>query len=74
MIDYKSAMNTYILPRFGNKPIADITNLDVEEMISEMECSAKRINNILVPLRSVYKLAYKNKFRQREYHASDRKS
>ena len=62
MIDYKSAMNTYILPRFGNTPIADITNLDVEEMVSEMECSAKRINNILVPLRSVYKLAYKNKF------------
>ena len=62
MIDYKSAMNTYILPRFGNTPIADITNLDIEDMISEMECSAKRINNILVPLRSVYKLAKKNKF------------
>jgi integrase len=62
MIDYKSAMNTYLLPRFGNTPIADITDLDIEEMISEMECSAKRINNILVPLRAVYKLAYKNKF------------
>jgi len=62
MIDYKSAMNTYLLPRFGNTPIADITDLDIEDMISEMECSAKRINNILVPLRAVYKLAYKNKF------------
>jgi integrase len=62
MIDYKSAMNTYILPRFGNTPIADITNLDIEEMISEMECSAKRINNVLVPLRAVYRLAKKNNF------------
>jgi site-specific recombinase XerD len=39
-----------------------ITNLDIENMISEMECSAKRVNNILVPLRAVYKLAKKNKF------------
>lgn len=62
MIDYKSAMNTYLLPRFGNTPIADITNLDIEDMISEMECSAKRANNVLVPLRAVYKLAKKNKF------------
>ncbi|MCE5262626.1 MAG: site-specific integrase [Deltaproteobacteria bacterium] len=62
MIDYKSAMNTYLLPRFGNTPIAEITYLDIEEMISELECSAKRINNILVPLRSVFKLAYKNKY------------
>jgi integrase len=62
MIDYKSAMNTYLLPRFGNTPIMDITYLDVEEMISELGCSAKRINNILVPLRSVFKLAYKNKY------------
>ena len=62
MIDYKSAMNTYLLPRFGNTPIAAINYLDVEEMISEMGCSAKRINNILVPLRSVFKLAHKNKY------------
>lgn len=62
MIDYKSAMNTYILPRFGNTPIIDIAYLDVEEMISELECSAKRINNILIPLRSVFKLAHRNKY------------
>ncbi len=62
MIDYKSAMNTYLLPRFGNTLITDITYLDVEEMVSDLECSAKRINNILVPLRSVFKLAYKSKY------------
>ena len=62
LIDYKSAMNMYILPRFGNTPIADIKNEDVENMVSELECSGKRINNILVPLRSVYKFARKNKY------------
>jgi len=59
MIDYKSAMNTYLLPRFGNTPIAAIDYLDIEETISDMGCSAKRINNVLVPLRSVFKLAHK---------------
>lgn len=62
MIDYKSAMNFYLLPRFGNTLITDITYLDVEEMVSDLECSAKRVNNILVPLRSVFKLAYKCKY------------
>ncbi len=62
MIDYKSAMNFYLLPRFGNTPITDITYLDVEEMVSDLECSAKRINNILVPLRSVFKLAHRSNY------------
>jgi integrase len=61
MIDYKSAMNTYILPEFGNTPIKDISCLAVEEMVSDLECSAKRINNILIPLRSVFKLAHRSK-------------
>ena len=30
MRDYKSSMNLYILPRFGNTPIASITYLDIE--------------------------------------------
>lgn len=59
MTDYRRTMNYHILPRFGNDPIADITYLDVEEFISELECSHKRINNILVPMRSVMKFALK---------------
>ena len=55
--DYRSAMNTYILPRFGNTPIDGITFLDVEEFISELKCTAKRVNNILVPMRSVMQFA-----------------
>lgn len=58
--DYKSAMNGYILPTFGNKPIKDITYMDVEEFKAGMNCSAKRVNNILVPMRSVFDMAYKN--------------
>ncbi len=57
--DYRDAMNYYILPRFGNVPINDIDFLNVEEFRSEMKCSNKRKNNVLVPMRSVMKFALK---------------
>jgi integrase len=59
MRDYRSSMNLYILPRFGNYPIRDISYLDIEEFKAELNRSAKRINNILVPMRSVFTRAYK---------------
>ena len=55
--DYRGAMNYYILPRFGNVPIAQISFLDIEDFIAELECSGKRINNILVPMRGVMRFA-----------------
>jgi len=58
--DYRSAMNLYILPKFGNRPIREISYLDVEEFKGELKTSAKRINNILVPMRSVFKMAFKS--------------
>ena len=57
---YRIAMNAYILKRFGNTPIDQISYLNVEEFISELDCTAKRINNLLVPLRGVFKLAFKS--------------
>jgi integrase len=57
--DYKSAMNFYILDQFGNRPIADITFLEIEAFIAKLTCSNKRINNLLVPMRSILKMALK---------------
>ncbi len=51
--DYKSAMNYYILPHFGNTPISRIGYMDIESFRSGLSCSAKRKNNILVPMRAV---------------------
>jgi len=56
--DYRYSMNRYILPRFGNTPIAEINYLDIRKFVSTLGCSRKRINNILVPMRSVLKMAY----------------
>jgi integrase len=58
--DYKSAMNTHVLPAFKDNPIKDIQYLDVERFKVDLDCGAKRVNNILVPMRSVYKMAHKN--------------
>jgi integrase len=57
--DYRGAMNYYILPRFGNVPIDQITYLNIEEFISGLKCTNKRINNIMVPMRSMMKFALK---------------
>ncbi len=55
--DYKSALNYYVLDQFGGRPIDSITFLDIEAFISGLKCTNKRINNILVPVRSIFKLA-----------------
>ena len=60
--DYRGAMNFYILSHFGNVPIQNIGFLDVEEFISELTCSHKRINNILVPMRAVFNFALRAGF------------
>lgn len=60
MRDYRIAMNSKILPVFGNSPISEISYLDIEEFITGFDCSPKRINNILVPFRGVFKLAYRS--------------
>ena len=56
--DYRYSMNRYILPRFGNVPIKDIGYLDIRKFVSTLTCSHKRKNNVLVPMRSVFKMAY----------------
>lgn len=59
MRDYRSTMNAHFLPKFGNSPIREITSVNVEDYISNLECSPKRINNLLVPLRDIFKMAKK---------------
>ena len=57
--DYRSAMNKHVLPTFKDITIKHLSYQDVEYFISDLECGNKRINNILIPMRSVFKHAYK---------------
>ncbi len=60
--DYRSVMNAHVLPAFKDMPIDAITYLDVEKFISGLNCNGKRINNILVPMRSIFNMAFKQKY------------
>lgn len=57
--DYRSAMNSHILPAFKDFPIKKIGYQHIEKFISRLNCGPKRINNILVPMRDVFKFAFK---------------
>ena len=52
-------MNHHILPKFGNVLITDITFDDVEDFVDGLSSGNKRKNNIIVPMRSVFKYASK---------------
>jgi len=56
--DYKYSMNRYVLPSFGNTPIRSISYMDIKKFMSTLSCSHKRKNNVLVPMRSVFKMAF----------------
>lgn len=57
--DYRGAMNYYILPKFGDVAINEIDFQGVEKFRSEMKCSNKRKNNVLVPMRCLMKFAFR---------------
>lgn len=62
MRDYGLSLNNYILPRFGNVPIQDITTFDIECFVSELNITANRAQNIVQPIRNVFKMAKKARF------------
>jgi len=55
--DYRGSMNYHILPKIGNRPIRDLGYLEVQRLISNLDCSGKRLKNVLVPMREVFKFA-----------------
>jgi len=60
--DYRNCLNNFILPKFGNVPIDQISYLDIETFISDLGCLNKRAINMLIPMRNVFKLAFKSGF------------
>ncbi|MFV1921308.1 MAG: Arm DNA-binding domain-containing protein [Methylotenera sp.] len=56
--DYHSAVEFHLKPEFGEKRIIDVTATDIKTWIGGLTISSKRINNILIPLRTVFEDAY----------------
>lgn len=55
---YNSAIEFYLKPNFGHIKLTDLTASDVKAWINSLSISAKRINNVLIPLRRVFEDAY----------------
>jgi len=60
--DYRNSLNHFILKRFGNVAIKEITTFDIECFISEQNVTANRAQNLLQPMRNVFAMAKKAGF------------
>ncbi len=59
--EYRNTIDTHFLEPFGNRVMADITFLDIDQLMSGLEVSNKTFNNILSVLRGVYEYGVKAK-------------
>ena len=57
--DYRSIMNAHVLPEFKDRILSEISYKDVEIFTAKLSCGNKRKNNILIPMRSIFKWANK---------------
>lgn len=56
--NYRSAVEHHLRPTFGEKLMRDVTTAEIKEWIGGLTISNKRINNVLIPLRSVFSDAF----------------
>lgn len=60
--DYRSAINHYLIPEFGEIYLSELTTAIVREWIDSLSLniSNQRINNVLIPLKAIYLEAYQD--------------
>ncbi len=55
---YNSAIEYYLKPSFGHIKLSELTASDIKVWINSLTISTKRINNVLIPLRTIFSDAY----------------
>ena len=56
--DYRSAIDRYLIPAFGDLTLSELTTSQVRNWIHTLDISNQRINNVLIPLRAIFSDAY----------------
>ena len=56
--DYRSSIEHHLKPQFGEMRLADVTSSTIKTWIGGLTISNKRINNVLIPLRTIFDDAY----------------
>ena len=52
-LDYRNSVQNKLKPAFGGTPLADLTRADIKAWTATQSVSAKRLSNVLLPLRAV---------------------
>ncbi len=55
---YESAVNCHLIPTFGKIKVADLSTQAIRQWMGSLVISAKRINNVLIPLRGMLEDAF----------------
>lgn len=55
---YRSAIEYHLKPNFGQIRLSELTSSEVKSWIGGLTISAKRINNVLIPFRTIFADAY----------------
>ena len=50
----------HLLPQFGQRRLSDLTTAEVEDWLNDLDNCGKTKNNILIPLRAVFREALRN--------------
>ena len=56
--DYHSAIEFHLKPHFGMMRLADVNSSDIKSWIVSLTVTPKRINNLLIPLRTIFEDAF----------------
>jgi integrase len=56
--NYRSAVEYHLKPTFGDMRLTDLTASKVKAWVGGLDISNKRINNVLIPLRTIFNDAY----------------
>lgn len=56
--NYRSAIEHHLKPTFGHIRLADMTSNEIKKWIGKLTISNKRINNVLIPLRTILNDAF----------------
>lgn len=52
--DYRSVVYHHLIPAFGQLTVGELNSTTIKNWLSKLDCSNKRKNNILIPLRQLY--------------------
>lgn len=64
--DYRSAINSHLIPAFGRRRLDELTVAEIREWIAGVEISSQRIGKVLVPLRAVFADAVSDEIVERD--------